>query len=58
VAARAAQRGFPLSTLEADRASLEAIFAALTTVEADDEHEPAPAAVDADADAGEEAPRG
>jgi ABC-2 type transport system ATP-binding protein len=35
VAARASQRGFPLSTLEASRASLETIFATLTTVEAE-----------------------
>jgi ABC-2 type transport system ATP-binding protein len=59
VAARAAQRGYPLSSLEADRASLETIFAALTTVEAGAPvEEPEPDAQPAAEEAGEEAPRG
>jgi ABC-2 type transport system ATP-binding protein len=60
VAARAAQRGFALSSLEADRASLETIFAALTTVETDAPSEPEASEVAATDGAGgaEEASRG
>ena len=55
VAARAAQRGLPLSSLEAGRASLEAIFAALTTVETEEPaaEEPAGEASDEVGAAGE-----
>ena len=56
VAARASQRGFPLSALDVDRANLETIFASLTLVETDEEHEPAPA--ESPAGAGEEEARG